>query len=170
MKYNTYELMPAHATYYLHSIDEDVPLDFEELCVATLSEDMKPLDEISIKSHLYSMAMVGTFWSGHNVQHTDVVAYAGVTGFEEHNGMKLAEIGGVITLPGERNAGHSTSTIGKVLEDASLDESLAEHGHEGFLAKCNPNSIGLFVTKFGFEIAGHDATRYIAIKHLEPKY
>lgn len=143
-----------------------IPLSFTKICAASAEGNMKPLDQDKINQHLYGMAMEGGFLSGHGVWHSDVISYAAVTGFEEHDGKKLAEIGGVVTLPGERGLGYSTATVSKVLELASSDGAVAEHGHKGFLAKCNSNSIGLFVAKFGFEITGAQDQQQIAIKYL----
>ena len=163
--YSDVDILPADTTEYYVLPDDYFPFSYEKLCAQSLKEDMKPLHELAIfGKHLYGTAAHGWFVSGHGVYHEDVVSYAAVAGFEEHDGKKLAEIGGVVTLPWERGNGYSTAVVSKVIELASSEEAIAEHGHEGLMAKCNESSIGLFVAKFGFEIVGQDGTKQIAAK------
>lgn len=154
----TYEVYPHDWAGH-----NDVPLSFHGLCEASSTEAMNQLTQQDIRNHAYGMAMVRSFVSGHGVPHRDVVSYAGVTGFEEFNGSKLAVIGGILTLPDERGKGHSTTTISALCEVVSGFEAVGQHGHQGLLAKCNQHSHSL-TQKLGFSEQGKALGKTIMVK------
>ena len=168
MSYQTIELKPATSAGLDFDLEPYYALTVDKICQASLNEEMMPLTETAMHNeHLYGMAMVGSWVTprGNHIQR--VLSYAAVTGFVEHPWGKLAEVGSVITLPEERLKGYGTSVVGMVLKLASTKAALAEHGHTGFIAKCNVDSVGMFAGKLGFSQEGNnEAGQAIMLKHL----
>jgi hypothetical protein len=158
MIYDSYRLIAPDSQYY-----EACQLDFESLFKTSVAEDMKPLDATAMQKHPFSMAMVGIYWTPHHVQKVDVLSYAGVTGFEEYRDKKLAVVGSFITPPPFRHAGHSLGTVDQLLEIASTPEAIIEHGHAGFMARCNTSSERL-TKKLGFSEAGRELGKVVMVR------
>jgi GNAT superfamily N-acetyltransferase len=126
---------------------------------------MIPLDAAGMQSHPLGLAMVHAWVSGHGFFHKEPVAYTGITGFKEYEGKKLAIVGGVITLPAARGKKLGHMTVGGLLEIAASDDSTAQYGHEGFIAKCNENSEGLFLNH-GFEVIALEEGKTVMMKEI----
>ncbi|MGB4758530.1 MAG: GNAT family N-acetyltransferase [Candidatus Saccharimonadales bacterium] len=166
MTHNNYILKPHDYTYYDYGADEYVPLDFTNLCAASGQENMLPLSPEGIAGHALGRALVESFWSPHNVQHIDVIGYAGATGFRDFKDEKHMVIGGVITLPEYQNKGLGSLTIMDLLDAASTPDALAQFRHAGFIARCNPASTAL-LGKLGFEQAGEEGGKTLMVKPIE---
>lgn len=161
----TYEVYPHDHIYDNWSAGVFATFDFTALCEASGAEAMNQLTPQAIENHVYGMTMIRNFVSGHGSLHNDPVSYAGVTGFEDFGGNKLAVIGGIITLPDERGKGHSSATISALCEVASGSEAVDQHGHRGLLAKCNQHSHGL-TEKLGFSEQDTHLGKTIMVKML----
>lgn len=149
MTHPNFTLLPHTATYYDHGADDYVPLDYTAICEQSQAENMQPLTPLAISEHPFGMATVAEWWSAHGVQHTDVAAYTGITGFEQYNGKKYAILGAMVALPWARGKGIGFTTANAVHELASSDAATTAHGHVGLLARCNPHSQKL-TEKLGF--------------------
>jgi hypothetical protein len=165
MIYDEYRLVAHDATYYDYSVDEHLPLDFAEICQVSLAEGMKPLSANDIQKHLFGIAVLGSYSAPHRFEHTEVVAYAGITAFEHYMGSKLAIIGGIITLPRVRKQGQGISMVAKLCEISGSEEAVGVHGHQGFLARCNDDSKKL-TKKLGFSEKGKQLGKTLMVKML----
>lgn len=158
-----YDVEPKDYTYHNWPAAEYSKPDFTQLCELSETEHMNKLTPEDIQNHAYGMAMVRFFLSGHNIPHVDAVSYAGITGFEEHDGGLLAVVGGILTLPNERNKGHGLATTSALCEVASSAEAISQYGHVGLLARCNEHSHSL-TDKLGFAEKGMELGKMVMVK------
>lgn len=166
--YSSYDLMPADSGVYEPGADDEFPLDLTELCDASLSEDMQPLNAEVIKSHALNMVILGTYQTPRGLCHRKVLTYAGITGFEKIGDKKLAVVGGVITHPEARKLGLGFLTANGLLRTISLHSNLLRYRHEGFVAKCNDMSAPLFA-KLGFIASGEEGGVLVMTSYLDAR-
>lgn len=121
----------------------------ERLIRVTVAEDVKPLSMETVQQHALG---IGATITG------KVLSYAGITGFAEVGGDKLAVVGGVITHPAARRRSLAMLTVGQLVAAASEPEWTNAFEHSGFVARCNSMSESLF-EKLGFTSVSHHAGR-----------
>ena len=167
-----YNLWPRDATYYDPGAADSFPLDFSEICEVSAQADMLTVTPDDIAKHLAGIALVRTFYSVHDVRHTDVISYAGLTGLVEHpdyEGKKLAVLGSIVTLPECRGRGFASLTVDKLLATASVPSNVAEIGHDGYIARCNIAS-KILLEKHGFTLTGESNGKSVMVKPFSDKH
>lgn len=157
--------MPHTTTYYDSYSGDMRHLSYASLQYRSLKEDMKRLSRAEVFSHPIGRAMVGIWTPSRSYEHRKVLAYAGVTGFEDFQGKHIATIGGVLVLPSARCGGIGFDTVEAVVLEAQAEEKVAEYGHAGLLARCNQASRGIF-SRLGFEEAVVQGNKSIMMKML----
>ena len=141
--YDSIEFVPPTHPF-LDDAHEYSPVNLKPLCRAAALADMLPLRPQDILSHPLGIVAVGVYSTRGHFELADALAYAGITKFEEHDGTKMALIGGMVTKRNARGAGLAHATLSKLLTASKQPDFLAEHAHEGFMARCNDSSVDLF--------------------------
>lgn len=163
MYYEEFKLAAPDTTYYDYRVDEELPLDFSEMCEAAAAEGMNSLTLESIRGHVEGMAILGITSGPHCREHTEVVSYGAVTGFEKHQAGTLAVVGAMFTLPRARRQGRGLVTIARLCEIASSEAAIIYYGHQGFLARCNNKSNAL-VEQLGFTQVAEELGKAMMVK------
>jgi|GEM_PF-5511633 len=145
-----FKLMSHTDLYYEVELDEYTTFSFDEICELTGQEDMKPLTPAAIERHALGKAMVAFYSTPHRFENVQVCSYAGITGFEEQAGKKLAVVGGVLTHPWFRGLGLAQKTVEGLVQEASSLPATHLHMHDGLMARCN-NASAAPLAKLGFE-------------------
>lgn len=148
---------------FLDEMDEYSPVNLGPLCRASQKADMLPLSPKDILAHPLGVVAVGTYSTRGHFELADALSYAGITGFSEIDGDKMAVIGGVITKPSARQLGLAYHTIKEVLTVGSMPATIMNHDHQGYMARCNNASIGIF-QELGFDAVDSEGGRTIMAK------
>lgn len=167
--YDRIEYMHPSTRYYDEHTEQYKQLNLSRLCKASqlqAKEDrMKPIDRATMLERPLGLVAVGIVSMPRGFEMHHPLAYASVSGTTDYEGSKLAVMSSVIVRHCARGIGLGFYTVESVLEVAGSDEAIAEHGHEGYIARCNDVSKGLFV-KHGFEQRTEEQGKYIMVREL----
>lgn len=138
--------------------------DIWELAAFSNGEDMKPFSVFDVMNHLFGLGLIVRTQQRRS-RVTSVAAYAAISGTRWVAGDQRAIVSSVITHPNFLRQGFATDVVQQLLEQASTADAQALLGHEGFTARCNERSTGLFAN-LGFIAVGEEEGKCVMVGPL----
>lgn len=166
MIYEKYEIVSNDNPHLYTPASDHWGPSLEDLLVFSEKAPMKVLSLDDIKQHPLGCSMVGTRYGLPFPDHHAVLSYAGITDCEELQGTRCAVIGGVLVYPAVRKTGLGSLTVNWLVQTASTQPFRTKLKHEGFMSKCNADSVRLF-KRLGFIAVGEESTKTLMFKNIK---